>query len=194
MLTKNRPKDWNFESGRKRANHGTKFWLFDIMGVSKAQEENCSAVFIVHTYHSRCHCFCARTASSLMHFLRMPAVKTHPLHVAVFSAFRKELNAAIASTMLTGVHIHVDMYHYCCVLATAYHRSFTHQNIISSFGRASLWLIDPMRLSKTPKPRDANQLQDVIVSTQMIEMLERERVDMPRTILARSIGVPQWFR
>ena len=55
--------------------------------------------------------------------------KTQPLDAVLFSALKKELNATIASIVLTGVHTHVDMYLYCSMLATAYPKSFTHQNI-----------------------------------------------------------------
>ena len=69
--------------------------------------------------------------------------KTQPLDLVAFSAYKRELNPAIARTVGTGMKAHVDMYEYCQILTTAYYKAFTHSNITSSFMRSGMWPLRP---------------------------------------------------
>ena len=115
--------------------------------------------------------------------------KTQPLDVVAFSIYKRELNTAISSTVRVGHPEELDMWQYCSILAHAYYKAFTRENIVSSFGRSGLWPLDVQRLLGTAKPRDTNALGEICTTATLINLLEQKRRQAREGILGAELSV-----
>lgn len=115
--------------------------------------------------------------------------RTQPLDVVAFGMFKRELNVALNSALLTQQHEQLDTFEFCRIMTHVFHKSFTRKNIVASFQRSGLWPINTHRLLSAPLPRDAGALEDILSPSELIVMLEQKRTEVRKSIFGAHVSV-----
>ena len=114
--------------------------------------------------------------------------KTQPLDVVLFSCYKSNLNNLLDTVSNVGNSKVLDEFDYCSLMKEAYYKTFTRENIKSSFLRSGVWPCNPERLMHVPRPKT----DGTIASVEMLEkMMNERRQSIRREILGAHTTVLQ---
>ena len=72
--------------------------------------------------------------------------KTQPCDAVVFGVYKKEINCAIMKVAIRKIGHIIEVFEFCAILIVSSHELFTRANLVVSFARLRVWLVDESRL------------------------------------------------